>query len=302
MQKLRAILTLIRFPNLLFILLTQVLVYIFIVLPTTDRLCQAPTLEGLQVIGIILSTVMIAAAGYMINDYFDIGIDNINKPEKVTIEKIFKRRTIIIWHILLNVLALAIVSYLSYHWLKLRYISIQLLCIFLLVVYSTTFKRKLIIGNVIIAILTSLTLLSIVVYEPKIHLVDFSIFQIRFLWNYIAFAFLITLIREIVKDIEDVKGDTTLQCRTIPLVWGINRAKQFIYALSVALMLLFVYMAVDFFDTHIILLSCLGIGVLLPLVVIIISVYRATTSKDFHRISTFIKIVTLLGILSMMFI
>ncbi|MBP6625464.1 MAG: geranylgeranylglycerol-phosphate geranylgeranyltransferase [Chitinophagaceae bacterium] len=302
MQKLRAILTLIRFPNLLFILLTQVLVYIFIVLPTTDRLCQAPTLEGLQVIGIILSTVMIAAAGYMINDYFDIGIDNINKPEKVTIEKIFKRRTIIIWHILLNVLALAIVSYLSYHWLKLRYIGIQLLCIFLLVVYSTTFKRKLIIGNVIIAILTSLTLLSIVVYEPKIHLVDFSIFQIRFLWNYIAFAFLITLIREIVKDIEDVKGDTTLQCRTIPLVWGINRAKQFIYALSVALMLLFVYMAVDFFDTHIILLSCLGIGVLLPLVVIIISVYRATTSKDFHRISTFIKIVTLLGILSMMFI
>lgn len=302
MQKFRAILTLIRFPNLLFILLTQVLVYFFIVLPTTDRLCQAPTLHGLQVMGLLFSTIMIAAAGYMINDYFDIGIDNINKPEKVTIEKIFKRRAIIIWHILLNVLALAIVGYLSYHWLKLRYISIQLLCIFLLVVYSTTFKRKLIIGNVIIALLTSLTLLSIVVYEPKIHVFDFSIFQLRFLWNYIAFAFLITLIREIVKDIEDVKGDTTLQCRTIPLVWGINRGKQFIYLLSAALMILFVSMAVDFSDTHIMLLSCLAIGVLLPLIGIIVLVYRATTSKDFHFISTLIKMVTLLGILSMMFI
>ncbi len=302
MQKFRAILTLIRFPNLIFILLTQVLVYFFIVLPSLDKLGQAPTLQGLQVIAVIFSTVLIAAAGYMINDYFDIGIDNINKPEKVTIEKIFKRRSIIMWHIFLNLVALLTVSILSYHVLKLRYAGIQLLCILMLVVYSTTFKRKLIIGNLMIALLTSLTLWSIVAYEPKINLVDFSSVQIRFFWNYLAFAFLITLIREIVKDIEDVKGDTTLQCKTIPLVWGINRAKQIIYALSLLLFILFGFMGYDFIETHKMLLLCMALLVLLPLLVMTYWVFHATTSKDFNRISTLIKMITLMGILSMMFI
>ncbi|MBK7041315.1 MAG: hypothetical protein IPH46_12825 [Bacteroidetes bacterium] len=86
--------------------------------------------------------------------------------------------------------------------------------------YSTTFKRKLIVGNFSIAILTSLTLVTIAMYEPQFELFNIHFQHTKLLWVYIFFSFIITFIREIVKDIEDVKGDTAQHCETIPLVWG----------------------------------------------------------------------------------
>lgn len=302
MIHLKAIVTLVRLPNLVFIFLTQLLAYYFIILPAVLVENHASTLSHNYVLLLCISTVLIAAAGYIINDYFDIGIDAINKPGKVTIEKIFKRRTIIIWHILLNIIALLIVAYIAYYFMLLRFVAIQILCILLLVFYSTTFKRKLIIGNVTIAVLTALTLITMAVFEPKFELFNYHFQHTKLLWMYVIFSFLITLIREIIKDVEDVKGDTAQNCQTIPLVWGIGIAKKityfFIFLLTILLMITNIY----FFSFNKLLVIFLSITVLLPLLFTLRKTIDAANSGDFHKISTNLKLITLFGILSMLLI
>jgi 4-hydroxybenzoate polyprenyltransferase len=298
MSKIKAALTLIRFPNLVFIFLTQVLARFFIIEPAIKDRGIGVTLDTPLFLLLCLSTVLIAAAGYIINDYFDIGIDAINKPHKVTIEKIFKRRTIIIWHISLNVVAMLIVIYLTLNFLQLRLVAIQLLSILLLVFYSTTFKRKLIIGNLCIGVLTALTLLTVACYEPGFELLNIHFLHSKLLWMYVLFSFIITFIREVVKDIEDVKGDIAQNCETIPLVWGIDTAKKIVYVFMSLLLLLLLITAIYFFSFNIILVMYLFAAVFGPLVFTFYKTLQATHSADFHRISTYVKIITLFGILS----
>ena len=302
MQIIKAIVTIIRLPNLVFIFLTQLFAYYFIILPALHSTSQHATFNDFYVVLLSLSTVLIAAAGYIINDYFDIGIDAINKPNKVTIEKIFKRRTIIIWHIAFNIIAIATAAYIAFYFVQLRYIIIQIISILLLLFYSTTFKRKLIIGNVTIAFLTSLTLLTMAFYEPNFRLFDLKFAHSKILWMYVLFAFLITLIREIIKDIEDVKGDTAQHCETIPLVLGIQTAKNICFVLIVLLEILIVVTSIYFFQFNLFLVVFLAVVVFLPLIFVFQKIVVAANSIDFHKISTYIKLVTLFGILSMIFI
>lgn len=302
MQQLKAIFTLIRFPNLLFILITQWLVYTQIISPSVLSEYTSTTFGKSELVLFVLSTVLIAAAGYIINDYFDIGIDVINKPQRVTIEKIFKRRTIIIAHVLLNLVAICMAGYLAFTFLKLRLIGLQLLSILLLYVYSTTFKRRLIIGNLMIAFLNALTLVSLAFYEPKFNLFSVNQLGMQLFWVYVLFAFLITWIREIVKDIEDLKGDTSQNCRTIPLVFGITKAKQIICFFLVVLMILLLFTFFNLFFTHKALVFFLLSFVFIPLIYIFYLVCIATNSRHFHWISQYIKYCTFLGILSLLLI
>lgn len=299
-QKLNAIIQLIRLPNLIFIGLTQCLTYFFIIQKQVTP--QQASMPWQHYVWLIFSTVLIAAAGYIINDYFDIGIDAINKPERVTIETIFKRRTIIIWHIMLNLVAILITGYLALHYFKLRFISVQLISIFLLVIYSTTFKRKLIIGNFTIACLTALTLISMAIYEPKFDLLNTDITAMKLFWLYTLFAFIITFIREIIKDTEDIKGDTLLQCKTIPLVWGINVAKQIVYTFIGILLIVELYTFYCFFQVNNKLILILFLGTFLPMVLLIPKLKNANSSAHFHQLSQYIKWITLIGILSIIFL
>lgn len=296
MKKFKAIITLIRLPNLIFILLTQILVYWCIILPVIEH----PTLDVRLWSVFAFSTVLIATAGYIINDYFDIGIDAVNKPDKVTIEKVFRRRSIILWHILLNLIALLLAGYIAFNYIKLRVVTLQLFSIMLLLFYSTTFKRKLIIGNVSIAILTSFTLITTALYEPSFQVWNYDQPRAKLLWVYITFAFIITLIREIIKDIEDIKGDSVLNCSTIPLVWGIDRAKQIVYGLHALMFLFLAVVGYYFFNENKILISYLFTTVFIPLVWNLQKVKQAKTSLKFNKLSSAVKWITLMGILSML--
>ncbi len=302
MNTTKAIFTLIRLPNLVFIFLTQLLSHYFIIQPAVISEGRIPTLSHFYVFLLSFSTVLIATAGYMINDYFDIGIDAINKPGRVTIEKIFKRRAIIFWHVFLNILGLALASYIAFRFLLLRYALLQLICILLLVFYSTTFKRKLIIGNFVISLLSSMTLITMAAYEPNFELLNIDFNHCKLLWMYIFFSFLITFIREIIKDIEDVKGDTAQNCQTIPLVWGITTAKKFSYFFIFLLAVLLLITDIHFFEFNKVLFFFLSLCVLLFIFFISKKIHQATNSIEFHQISTYIKIVTLFGILSMILI
>lgn len=301
MRFVRAFCTLIRWPNVLFIILTQVLVYFKIVKPAVLEKGLTPLLDLTFLSLLCVSTAMIAAAGYMINDYFDIGTDNVNKPEKVTIERVFKRRSIIIWHILLNALGLGLMIWMCASYFQLRLVIIQVISIALLLFYSSTLKRKLLIGNISIGFLTALTVFSVGAYEYHFHMFKWQEYHVKLAWVYMAFAFMITLIRELAKDIEDVKGDSVINCDTFPIRYGVLASKRLIYGLSLAMIVLIVITCVHFFSNKALVVYLVS-AVILPTVFVIKKTNEAKNFASFNSISSYVKIITLLGILSLLLV
>jgi 4-hydroxybenzoate polyprenyltransferase len=195
---------------------------------------------------LVFSTVLIAAGGNIINDYFDVRADRINRPEKLIITKYIKRRWAIISHWSLNLIAFSIAIYLSLHYHTFWYVFIHLLTINSLWFYSMYFKRKPFIGNLLIAALTALVpiLCGIHFYlqidYPRHHLSAFpavetlqaSIFEWknfllnkgRFIYVLAYFAFTLNLSRELIKDIEDIEGDQLIYAKTLPLVLGVKKS------------------------------------------------------------------------------
>ena len=155
MKLIVAFFKLVRVLNLLFIVITQALFQYAIVVPMFMYNLHSPALPAKYFILLSLSSVFVAAAGYIINDYFDLNIDRINKPGKNVVEVVIKRRWAIIWHWVLSFLGVAIGFYVGWKagvfWLGFA----NLACVAALWFYSTTFKKKLLSGNIIISLLTA---------------------------------------------------------------------------------------------------------------------------------------------------
>ncbi|HVG16712.1 MAG TPA: geranylgeranylglycerol-phosphate geranylgeranyltransferase, partial [Chitinophagaceae bacterium] len=221
-----AFLKLVRWPNLVFIVLTQVLFYSCIYVP----LYQQTDLSFL--VWIIIASVCIAAGGNVINDYFDLNIDQINKPEKNVINSIISRRWAIFWHMLLS-LAGIFATAMAVGFMKWYIVFANIFCVLLLWFYSTSFKRQLLIGNVIISLLTSWAVLILfyahVPFDAAFNSNDLVItkfFRLSFLYG--GFAFVISLVREAIKDIEDRRGDEQYGCNTLPIFAGLRATKIYI--------------------------------------------------------------------------
>jgi 4-hydroxybenzoate polyprenyltransferase len=232
-----------------------------------------------------VSTVIIAAAGYIINDYYDVKIDLVNKPERVVIGKGITRRYAILLHSLLSILGIAIGFLIGW-----RIAAINFAAVFLLWWYSNDLKRHPFIGNVVVALMTAIAVMMVDgLYETGSLLIVI----------YAVFAFFMTLIREVIKDMEDLKGDHTFGCRTLPIVWGFRKTKILVYGIlaifSVIVLLL------NFYFTR--LPEYYFLIFLAPLmIVLVIRLVRADTKKDFAWLSTFCKIIMILGILSLGFV
>jgi 4-hydroxybenzoate polyprenyltransferase len=303
---------LIRWPNLVFIFLTQFLFYYCILLPGFQSIrpgkFPAHFRPGLFYL-LSLSSILIAAAGYIINDYFDLNIDRVNKPDKLVVEKIIRRRWTILWHWILSGLGAALGLYVSW---KVRNPVVGLAnlgCVFLLYFYSTTFKRKLLIGNVMISLLTAWVILVLYICEfsftdfrdPVYHSFLSRLFKFAILYG--GFAFIISLIREVIKDIEDIEGDGRYGCRTMPIVWGVNVAKVFAGTWLVVLTgsLIVIQFYILQYGWWPVVLYCLLL-LIGPLVWILRKLYTAQTKAEYHLLSSAIKGVMLAGILSMIII
>lgn len=307
MKTLAAFFRLVRWPNLVFIALTQVL-FEYCIYRKLYPATFIDAAETRQFIFLILASVLIAAAGYIINDYFDLNIDQVNKPGKVVVSVYINRRWVIFWHMSLSLLGLFFtVSALpidSYWYLVLA----NLASIILLWFYSTNLKKQLLIGNVLISLLTAWVILVIFFskYPLKIHsllLVDpAEVRFFRFTVLYASFAFIISLIREVIKDMEDMEGDRKYNCRTMPILWGINASKVFVAVWIIVLLAMvsiaqFYVLAFGWWHS---VLYCI-LFIIVPLIWIFRKLFEAQSAEDFHRLSTVIKLVMLTGILSMLF-
>ena len=311
MKTVAAFFRLIRWPNLLFIVITQLLFFYCVYVPL---LKEFPTQNNqLLFYLLVIASVFIAAGGYSINDYFDIQIDIINKPDKIVINKYIKRRWAIIWHLIFSAFGIIISFYVGLkagNWLI---VVINFFCVLLLWFYSTTFKRKLLSGNIIIAALTAWVILAVYlfagadVFSFKGWSDDADDFNVRRLFKftllYASFAFIMTLIREVIKDLEDMEGDRKYYCNTMPIRWGVPASKVFtavwivVCMAALAIVQLYAWQSGWWFAALYILLL-----IILPLLYMLCKLYIATTPAHYKSLSTVVKIVMLFGILSMLFL
>ena len=271
-----SLLKLTRFGNLTIIALTQYF--------TAGFLIGMYTLNDFKLLLLSLSTISIAAGGYIINDYYDVKIDYINKPQRVVIGKSITRRYAILFHIVLSAVGVLLGVYLS-----LTIAAVNIASVFLLWLYSNNLKRLPFIGNLTVAFLTGLAVVVVdLFYRTNNSLVII----------YALFAFFMTLVREVIKDMEDLKGDNSFGCKTLPIVWGIRKTKILLYIIlilfaAIVIVLNQLYRALPF-KYHLIFLF-------VPVLWLIYRLVRADMKRDFTRLSIFCKVIMILGILSMAF-
>ena len=313
MKLITAFLKLIRWPNLLFISVTQLLFYYcFIYPPFSSHFGSYVNVLTPRLFYLLaLASVLIAAAGYIINDYFDLNIDQINKPEQLVIGTFIRRRWAIIWHMLLSSAGILLSFYISYKTGNWLIGLLNMLTVVLLWFYSTTFKKQLLIGNITISLLTSWVILVLYFSEIRFYLVFASegrshldyirqLFKIAILYS--GFAFIISLIREVVKDMEDMYGDEKYGCRTMPITWGVPASKVFVATWLVVLIASLVII-----EVYVIQLQWWWFAVysalliVSPLLNILRRLYMAAGASDYHRLSSWLKMVMFTGILSMLF-
>ena len=297
-------LKLIRYQNLLMLAFMQVLFRYSFLKQQNIPLALSDWQYGL----LVLSTVLIAAAGYVINNIFDVETDRINKPNDVIIGRGISETNGYNIYIALNITGVAIGFYLSNVIQRPGFATIFIFIASLLYFYSTTLKQIMILGNLVVAFLLAISVVIIGVFdvfpamaaENKAQMA--SLFSI--LTDYALFAFMINFIREIVKDIEDVDGDYNQGMNTLPIAIGISRTAKIVFVISVIpFVLLLLYIKNYFVENGLFIATLYSfILVLAPLLYFIIKIFTAKTKKDFHHLSTVLKLILLFGILSIVVI
>jgi 4-hydroxybenzoate polyprenyltransferase len=298
-----AFLKLIRVENLLIIAITQVCIKYLVFAPVNAYSDFTPALFSIS----LLSTLLIAAAGYMINDYFDVKTDKINRPETVVVDVSIKRRWAMILHIIFSATGLLLGIFLALKCHNIKLVTFQILSILLLWFYSTNFKKQLLVGNIVVSLLTATIPVMPMVYDfylsagtaPLIGSITSTSLKplVIITFGYAGFAFLSSFAREVVKDMEDYKGDIQTGCKTMPIVWGIITSKVvtfFVIVITIGMLLL---AGIKFYYLHQALALYYIIGLLLlPLTVLLFLIIRAKTSRDFKMASLLLKFIMLFGI------
>lgn len=302
----RSWLRLVRWNNLFIIFLTQFLIWVCILLPLQAQRNDSFLLNGVNFSFICLSTILIAASGYVINDYFDIKIDSINRPEKVILGKTIHRRAALLVHNALNLLGLlfaALVAYQAGHW---SWLWVQILSSILLFFYSSHLKRRFFWGNIVIALLTALSIICLYVYEPALraYLQEGPMLMALNLPNplwllaiYTCFAFVLTWMREIVKDMEDHIGDAAEGCDTLPIRWGLKTTTVFVCIIS---LLALIPLIIAFLKIEGALAYYILVALALPLLLWVIYLPQKATTLHYHNMSKYLKGIMLLGIGSLL--
>lgn len=300
-------LKLIRFPNLIIVVLTQWLLYQVVLCNYFDFHDLVPELDWVSFWVMVGATVCTAAAGYVINDIFDQQIDLKNKPEQVIIgRKISVQQAYLFYYTLVGFGALCSL-YLFWKNGRWFWIPEYIWATAMMYFYSKKWKGQVLIGNLVVAAFCALVAIMVFACDaPTIFSNQLNIHQIPiefFAIGYILFAFWSTLYREIVKDIEDMEGDQAEGCQTLPIVYGLSNAKK-VAGLVCLILVGLTYYGIAFcvalnnleFQAYLI------FAILVPILMSAFFLFKAKTTKEFHELSTIIKVVMLLGLLGVLMI
>ncbi|MCP4439642.1 MAG: UbiA family prenyltransferase [Aureispira sp.] len=243
-----------------------------------------------------IGTVFIAAAGYIINDIIDLPIDLINKPQKVIIQKQLSTSTAWKTYSTLNLIALGIGIYLTSSIL----LGIFVVTILGLALYALYWKRQVLIGNIVVALLCALVVVEVWILDIENlsnNIPLSSNIALQLLIGYTLFAFFTTIIRELIKDIEDIEGDRLQNCRTAPIVWGIPKSKILLIVLGITLLIglsIALYAWQSFLALTLLILF--NILIILPLLAILTLLSLAKSTIQYAKLSKFVKIYMGLGL------
>lgn len=303
-----AFFSLIRWKNLTIVYATQLLVWLLVLKPFEKWHKQSLFLQLDTFHLLSASTILIAAAGYIINDYFDVKIDLRNKPTKVIIVRIIKKRWAMFWHSLFNILGIAISFYLAYQLNNLLLPILQIISTILLWIYSTHLKRMYVSGNVVVAFLTALSIITIAVYEPSLYpylnnyyFVDKEVNPNWVIGIYTFFAFMLTWMREIVKDMEDFKGDAEEGCMTMPIKIGLLKSSNFVLLLAVITLLPLFIAVGKLLNLYWFYLSIyILIAIILPLFYFMYQLKKKATQKHYAMMSRYLKLIMVSGLGSLL--
>lgn len=309
MKTIITFLNLIRWPNLVMIILTQYAMRHLIIQPMIANMIERwhfdLQMSHLDFFLFVTATVMIAAAGYIINDYFDLKIDRVNRPEKIMVEKNIKRRVAMGAHAVINILALLIASYVCIKIGMWKLVFVFLFAVISLWFYSTHFKHQPLWGNLIIALLAGLIPLNVGITELPLLYKNYAniIFMHKITLNFLAywiiaysiFIFLITFVREITKDMVSMEGDKQFNSETIPVYWGIKWAKISANCITI-LLIVYVSLLHQYFLGDLFSMLYFIVLIILPLCFVIYKTYTGSVKRDFERASSINRFVSITAI------
>jgi 4-hydroxybenzoate polyprenyltransferase len=310
MSKVIAFFNLIRFKNLVIIALTQIVIKYSLI----NYFVIGFVLTDIQFSFLVAATLLITAGGYIINDIYDVETDKINKNGKQILDNHITIKQAMWWYFLFNIIGVTLGAYLAF------IVHIPLLSIifiysaYSLWTYSKKFKKSLLIGNIQVAFLTALSIINIALFDilPNGIAADngeLMIFTI--ILYYAGFSALITLVREIIKDIEDYKGDSAINAKTLAIVYGIENAKNVAFILTItafgfiAYFQYFQYSVISSeFQYEISIWGAHQIAIFYTIFIQLLFIFlafkirKANQKSEFYFISQLSKLIMLFGILS----
>jgi len=310
LEQVKAYLQLVRWQNLIMLLILVWTMEQWVAIPVLNNLLFDAVLPWWIVALLMAATVLLAAGGYVINDYFDIKIDRINRPDRVLVTTVISKQQAIRCHQAFSIVGTALgllVAWWSRSW---SLALVMLLVPGLLWFYSSSYKRQFIIGNIMIAFLAALPPLiiamattgrlrhlygSIMAYSNVEH--DLYIW----LGGFALFAFLTTMMREMMKDLEDQQGDRELECHTLPVRigdWGTKWVITVIGIVTMALLIWIGFWLVPYPHTWDTLTTrYIVFGILVPLIGSLWLLWAAKIPSDYHVAQGVMKFTMLMGIL-----
>ena len=296
-MKLAAFFRLIRWKNLLLLLYIQLLLK-FLFFTTFNA---TTNLSVFQFFTLVLSILFVTAAGYILNDITDLKPDLINKPHKVIVANFFTVESAQRLYLISNTLGIVLGIGLSLSVQKPTFSFIFIGASLLLYFYSKKLKSKPLIGNITSSFLVAMSIISLCLFDLNDTIQNNSqqlVIQVTLLLSF--FAFLINMVREVVKDIEDVNGDYSLNMKTLPILFGVSRAKKTAAVLCLFPIGLLLFIIIKFASEYKFTVLYLGLSSLLPLLYIALKLLSAKTKKDFKKLSVLLKLVMFLGINSLL--
>lgn len=295
----------VRWPNLVIMALTMIFVRMFLMLPFYGTIGLEVFVPYNAFLFLVVGTVLVAAGGNIINDCFDVNADKVNKPRKILVGRVYGEGEAKAMYVFVTIVGLVcgiVCSAIASAWpIALLFVAE----IGLLYFYSARYKSVPLFGNVVVAFSTMLVvimpwLLDILYYkndfvsfariEPIIKPMALLVFA------YAAFAFVATMVREVVKDLQDVEGDRAAGFRTMPIAWGVKVSKGFAIGLTALLTALVAWWQVFLVGEGKIVAACTLFAVDVVCVAVVMQVVNAKAPKDYVAASVMAKIIMAIGI------